>query len=108
MNTRPAALTNSAETHGVDAAFEQLSRTTTPAVVNSITKMLGYPLDRVAFETALLLAHWRTGLLANLVLRVRSPSGVKPATPQRHTRRDLACVTVGSEPRLTVRMAFAA
>ena len=33
---------------GFDAAFEQLATTVSPSVVDSVGKMLEYPLDRVA------------------------------------------------------------
>ena len=62
----PGEVTSRAGLHGFDAAFEQLSRTTSPTVVASIAKMLEYPLDRVSIDTPPPLVQWRTGLLVAL------------------------------------------
>lgn len=54
---------------GLDAAFEQLARTVRPSVVDSVGKMLEYPLDRVDRGITPDARQWRsTGLLVLAVV----------------------------------------
>jgi transcriptional regulator GlxA family with amidase domain len=55
----PGHLVSAGGRHGFDAAFEQLSRSTSPTVVRSVAKMLEYPLDRDVLDTAPLPLRWR-------------------------------------------------
>jgi hypothetical protein len=64
--------------HGFDAAFEQLSRSTQPAVVQSVAKMLEYPLDRVVPGTAPLPLQWRPGFLIILSVLLAIAVGAMP------------------------------
>jgi hypothetical protein len=64
--------------HGFDAAFEQLSRTSQPAVVASVAKMLEYPLDRVVQEAAPLPLQWRLGFVITLSLLLAIAVGAIP------------------------------
>jgi putative intracellular protease/amidase len=64
--------------HGFDAAFEQLSRTTQPAVVASVAKMLEYPLGRVVLEAAPLPLQWRLGFMITLSLLLAIAVGATP------------------------------
>lgn len=83
----PGEVTSRAGLHGFDAAFEQLSRTTNPTVVASIAKMLEYPLDRVAIDTAPAVIQWRTGLLVALGVILAIAVGALPMVIRRARRR---------------------
>lgn len=73
--------------HGFDAAFEQLSRSTNPAVVQSVAKMLEYPLDRVVQDAAPLPVLWRSAALIILSLMLAAAVGVIPWIIRRARRR---------------------
>ena len=63
---------------GFDAAFEQLSRTSSPAVVASIAKMLEYPLDRVVLDAAPAPIQWRPAFLMTLAVLLAIAVGASP------------------------------
>lgn len=73
-DTVVAAGLGSVSPGGWDAAFEQLSRSTSAPVLESGGKMLGYPLDRVAGESAPLTMQLRPTLL--LILAIVPALGV--------------------------------
>jgi putative intracellular protease/amidase len=74
----PGVVVSEKGLHGFDAAFEQLSRTTQPAVVQSVAKMLEYPLDRVVQATAPLPLQWRPGFLITLSVLLAIAVGAIP------------------------------
>jgi len=86
----PGTLPSRGGLHGFDAAFEQLSRTTSPAVVTSVAKMLEYPLDRVVQDTAPLPVQWRPGLLITLSALLAIGVGALPWIIRRARRRRFA------------------
>ncbi|WP_166792705.1 DJ-1/PfpI family protein [Cryobacterium algoricola] len=78
---------------GFDAAFEQLSKSSSPSVVLSVSKMIEYPIYRVAQETAPLAAQARTPLLMTLGLLLAVAVGLLPTTVIRWVRRRRAART---------------
>jgi putative intracellular protease/amidase len=83
----PGTLVSHSGLHGFDAAFEQLSRSTPPAVVASVAKMLEYPLDRVVQDAAPLPMQWRPGFLITLSLLLAIAVGATPWIIRRARRR---------------------
>ncbi|WBM81639.1 hypothetical protein KIV56_12770 [Cryobacterium breve] len=63
---------------GFDAAFELLSRSSSSSVVQSVSKMIEYPLDQVRQERAPLIAQARTSLLLALGLLLAVGVGMLP------------------------------
>ena len=74
--------------HGFDAAFEQLSLSTQPAVVHSVGKMLEYPLDRVVQAAAPLPLQWRPGFLITLSMLLAIAAGASPRVITRIRHRN--------------------
>lgn len=72
---------------GFDAAFEQLSRSTSLSVVQSVSKMIEYPLDRVTQQSAVLTSLVRTPLLLTLGLLISVGVGLLPTLIRRALRR---------------------
>ena len=72
---------------GLDAAFEQLGHSVSPAVVVSVGKMLEYPLDRVARTPALSPDQWRAPGLLALALLLAAGLGALPLLVGRLRRR---------------------
>ena len=71
---------------GFDAAFEELSRDTSPAVVQSVAKMLEYPLDRVSPQPPSVAATWRTPVLLAAGALVAIAAGSLPYLLRRRRR----------------------
>ncbi|MEO8093601.1 MAG: DJ-1/PfpI family protein [Pseudolysinimonas sp.] len=72
---------------GFDAAFQQLSTDTSVSVVQSVSKMIEYPIDRVALEVPPLTAGARTPLLLALAVFVAVGVGLLPTLIRRAVRR---------------------
>ena len=74
---------------GLDGAFQQLGRTTSGAVVDSVGKMLEYPLDRVAIQGAPTKAQLRPTifLLLSILLAVAVGSVPRLIRKTRERRR---------------------
>jgi putative intracellular protease/amidase len=72
---------------GFDAAFEQLAQTTSPSVVESTGKMLGYPLDRTIREAPGLVVQLRAPLFFLLSIVLAAGAGSVPAFIGRVRRR---------------------
>jgi len=72
---------------GFDAAFAQLSRSSTPSVVRSVSKMLEYPIERIEQYAAPLAAQARTPLLLALSLLLAVGVGLLPTVIIRRVRR---------------------
>ncbi len=72
---------------GLDAAFEQLARTVSPSVVDSVGKMLEYPLDRVSRDIAPDAQQWRSPALLAVALVVSLALGALPILVRRLRRR---------------------
>ena len=72
---------------GFDAAFEQLSTTTSASVVRSVSKMIEYPIDRVTLQSAQIMSLARTPLLVMVGLLVAVGVGLLPASIRRSARR---------------------
>lgn len=75
-------------TGGFDAAFEQLSRSTSPTVVDSVGKMLEYPLDRVTRESAPPTVQLRPAVLLLLSLAIAVAIGSLPSLIRKRRKRD--------------------
>jgi putative intracellular protease/amidase len=71
---------------GFDAAIEQLSRTTGPAVAVSVGKMLEYPLDRVTLVDAPTLDRWRAPALLATTVLLAAALGATPYAVRRLRR----------------------
>ncbi|GAA1944696.1 DJ-1/PfpI family protein [Microbacterium deminutum] len=71
---------------GFDAAIEQLSRTTGPAVAESVGKMLEYPLDRVTMVDAPTLDRWRAPALLATAVLLAAALGAMPYAARRLQR----------------------
>ncbi|MCY7403080.1 MAG: DJ-1/PfpI family protein [Cryobacterium sp.] len=72
---------------GFDAAFEQLSKSTSTSVVQSVSKMIEYPIDRVTQNVAPLTALARTPLLLTLGVLLAVGVGLLPTLIGRAVRR---------------------
>jgi putative intracellular protease/amidase len=72
---------------GFDAAFEQLSKSSSPSVVRSVSKMLEYPIYRVTQEAAPLAVQARTPLLLALGFLLAVAVGLLPTAIRRWVRR---------------------
>jgi putative intracellular protease/amidase len=72
---------------GFDAAFEQLGLTVSPSVVDSVAKMLEYPLDRVNRDQPLAWQQWRSGALLAAAALLAIAAGTLPFTARRILRR---------------------
>lgn len=72
---------------GFDAAFAQLSRSSSPSVVQSVSKMLEYPIERIEQYAAPLAAQARTPLLLALSLLLAVGVGLLPTVILRRVRR---------------------
>jgi putative intracellular protease/amidase len=72
---------------GFDAAFEQLGRSSSPSVVNSVAKMLEYPLDRVNRDQPLEWQQWRSPALLAVALLLALAAGSLPLVGRRVLRR---------------------
>lgn len=87
---RPGLIAGQLRSHtgrgGFDAAFEQLSRDTSPAVVQSVAKMLEYPLDRVSPQPPSVAATWRTPMLLAAGALVAIAAGSLPYLLRRRRR----------------------
>ena len=87
---RPGLIAGQLRSHtgrgGFDAAFEQLSRDTSPAVVQSVAKMLEYPLDRVSPQPPSVAATWRTPVLLAAGALVAIAAGSLPYLLRRRRR----------------------
>lgn len=83
----PGVMVSKKGLHGFDAAFEQLSRGAQPAVVQSVGKMLEYPLDRVQQATAPLPLQWRAAFLITLSALLAIAVGAIPWIVRRVRRR---------------------
>ena len=87
---RPGLIAGQLRSHtghaGFDAAFEQLSRDASPAVVQSVAKMLEYPLDRVSPQAPSVAATWRTPILFAAGALVAIAAGSLPYLLRRRRR----------------------
>ncbi|HEY3545370.1 MAG TPA: DJ-1/PfpI family protein [Propionicimonas sp.] len=83
----PGSVTSRGGLHGFDAAFEQLSRTTGPTVVKSISKMLEYPIDRVVIDDAPVSARARPGVMTALGVLIALAAGAVPSIIRRARHR---------------------
>ncbi|MCU1580610.1 MAG: AraC family transcriptional regulator [Rhodoglobus sp.] len=77
---------------GFDAAFEQLSTSTSASVVQSVSKMIEYPIDRVTLQSAQIMSLARTPLLLMLGILLAVTVGLLPtlicrALPRRKAAR---------------------
>ncbi len=72
---------------GLDAAFEQLGRSVSPALVVSVGKMLEYPLDRVAPASTQTTDQWRAPGLLALAILLAAGLGALPPFAGRLRRR---------------------
>jgi hypothetical protein len=72
---------------GFDAAFEQLGRTVSPSVVDSVSKMLEYPLDRVNRDQAFAWQQWRSTALLAAAALLAIAAGSLPLVVRRIQRR---------------------
>ncbi|MEO6115474.1 MAG: DJ-1/PfpI family protein [Pseudolysinimonas sp.] len=72
---------------GFDAAFEQLARTVSPGTVMSVSKMLEYPLDRVARDVTPDVQQWRSPALLALAIAISATLGAIPLIVRRLRRR---------------------
>jgi putative intracellular protease/amidase len=72
---------------GFDAAFEQLSTNTSASVVQSVSKMIEYPIDRVTLQSAVITPLARTPLLLLLAISVAVGVGLLPMLIRRLVRR---------------------
>jgi putative intracellular protease/amidase len=72
---------------GFDAAFQQLSKTTSPSVVRSVSKMIEYPISGVTQQVAPLAAQARTPLLLALGFAIAIGVGLLPTAILRWVRR---------------------
>lgn len=72
---------------GFDAAFAQLSRSSSSSVVQSVSKMLEYPLDRVEQDAAPRIEQARTPLLLALSLLLAVGVGLLPTVIRGRVRR---------------------
>jgi putative intracellular protease/amidase len=72
---------------GFDAAFTQLSSSTSTSVVESVSKMIEYPIDRVTQEVPSLTALARTTLLLALGVLLAVGAGLLPTLIGRAIRR---------------------
>ncbi|MEO8527552.1 MAG: DJ-1/PfpI family protein [Pseudolysinimonas sp.] len=84
---KAGSLTSRSGFGGFDAAFEQLARTVSPSVVLSVSKMLEYPLDRVARDIAPDAQQWRSPALLALAAVVAGALGALPVVVRRVRRR---------------------
>jgi hypothetical protein len=65
-------------TAALDRAFEQLATTVSPGVVESVSKMLEYPLDRVSRDVTPGAQQWRAPALLALSLILAMGLGLLP------------------------------
>ena len=72
---------------GFDAAFEQLGRTVRPTVVDSVSKMIEYPLSRVDRDQPFAWQQWRTTGLLGVAALVALAAGSLPLVGRRIRRR---------------------
>ncbi|MFM9919653.1 DJ-1/PfpI family protein [Lacisediminihabitans sp. H27-G8] len=72
---------------GLDAAFEQLGRSVSPALVVSVGKMLEYPLDRVTRASSQTTDQWRAPALLGLAVLLAAGLGTLPLLARRLRRR---------------------
>jgi putative intracellular protease/amidase len=72
---------------GFDAAFEQLARSTSPAVAVSVGKMLEYPLDRVTLSDTPTPDRWRAPTLLAIAALIAAAFGTIPSVVRRLWRR---------------------
>jgi len=78
---------------GFDVAFEQLSTSTSLSVVQSVSKMIEYPIDRVTQQSAVLASLARTPLLLLLGVLLAVGVGLLPTLIRRAVRRRKAART---------------
>lgn len=72
---------------GFDAAFQQLSRSTSASVVDSVSKMLAYPLNQVSTDVAPLAAQLRPVLFLILSITLAVGVGMVPRIIRRMRHR---------------------
>ena len=80
-------LGKSGSEQGFDAAFDQLSKSSSSSVVRSVSKMIEYPIFRVTQHVAPLTAQARTPLLLALSLLLAAAVGLLPTAILRWVRR---------------------
>jgi putative intracellular protease/amidase len=74
-------------TGGFDAAFEQLGLTVSPSVVDTVAKMLEYPLDRVNRDQPFAWQQWRSVALLSAAALLAITVGSVPLVVRRMRRR---------------------
>jgi hypothetical protein len=84
---RAGELRSRAGRGGFDAAFEQLGLTATPSVVDSVSKMLEYPLDRVNRDQPFAWQQWRSTALLVIAAILAVVAGSLPVIARRILRR---------------------
>jgi hypothetical protein len=72
---------------GFDAAFEQLGRTAGSSVVESVSKMLEYPIDRVNRDQPFAWQQWRSTALLAAAALLAIAAGCLPLVARRILRR---------------------